>query len=190
MHSIEPVMSSIVAKSICCCALVSVRRTAVTSPAIRAGESSSMPRRSLIGVAPVRARASATSASGCPETKMPSVSFSHVSASIVDGAGSERSVGGECRRGLFQHSEQRTLTQLAVARLACSGIERSVERVEQLRPVTRQRVEGPALDQRFVDLAVRALAIDAFGKIEKVGKLAVAFRARRGSRRPHLPRYP
>ena len=58
MHSIDPVISSIIAMSICCCALVSVRRTAVTSPAMRAGESSSTPRKSFIDVAPVRASVS------------------------------------------------------------------------------------------------------------------------------------
>ena len=97
--------------------------------------------------------------------------------------------GGELRRELFARlgarAEERELARLAVARGARGQLEGTVERVEQLGAVSRQRVERAALDQRLEDLAVEISQIDPFGEVEEVGE-RTACRSRPGAARGAL----
>ena len=96
-------------------------------------------RRSLIGVAPVRASASATSASGWPETKMPSVSFPMRASRASSARRTCGSVGASAGACAARIAEERDLPELGVARRARGKIQRGIERRELLRAVSGQR---------------------------------------------------
>jgi hypothetical protein len=115
-----------------------------------------------------------TSASGCPETKMPSVSFSHASISRVLGAaiiGGNRRQRGACSLGC---GHRRARPARVLFRASRAPRDRAPHRGRpDLRAVARKFVERAALDQRFEDAPVHLLGIDALGKIEEIGELSV-----------------